>query len=267
MSALASPVTDDAILLRSDDAGVATLTLNRPAARNSLSTELMGLLQDAFDAIAEDPDVRVVVVAASAPGFCAGHDLKELRANHDAAFFQRVFDTCSRMMQSLTRLPQPAIAKIDGVASAAGLQLVATCDLAIASDRSQFATPGVNIGLFCTTPMVALARNVGRKHALELLLTGDAIDAASAARMGLINRAVPAKELDDAVAELAAKIASKSPDTMAMGKRAFYDQIELGVAEAYDYASETMTRNMLARDAGEGIDAFIEKRAPVWRGE
>jgi enoyl-CoA hydratase/carnithine racemase len=226
----------------------------------------MSALQSALDAIAADRAVRVVVLAANGPGFCAGHDLKELRANPGRAFQEATFAQCARLMLSFNRLPQPVIARVHGIATAAGCQLVATCDLAVASETARFATPGVNIGLFCSTPMVALTRNVGRKQAMEMLLTGDMIDAATAKQVGLINRAVPADELDREVTALAAKLASKSTYTLKIGKEAFYRQIERPVADAYDYAARVMTENMLARDAAEGIDAFIEKREPTWRG-
>ena len=255
------------LLLREDTGGVARLTLNRPRQYNALSVGLMAAVQQELDAIRDDPGVKVVVVAAAGAGFCAGHDLKELRANPDRAFYEQTFDACARMMQSIVALPKPVIARVHGIATAAGCQLVATCDLAVAEADARFATPGVNIGLFCSTPMVALSRNVGRKAAMEMLLLGEMVPASRALELGLINRAVPAGELDEAVAAMAAKIIAKSPLTLAIGKEAFYRQIERDLAGAYDFASETMTRNMLARDAEEGIDAFIEKRKPVWRSE
>lgn len=273
MNAVTAPETaeasesSDAILLRNDSGGIATLTLNRPRQYNALSTGLMSEIQAVLDQLREDRSVKVVVLEAAGKGFCAGHDLKEMRAGNGRAYFEAVFKQCSRMMLSITSLPQPVIAKVQGVATAAGCQLVATCDLAVASDTAHFATPGVNIGLFCSTPMVALSRAVSRKTAMEMLLTGEGIDAATAERMGLINRAVPASELDDTVRAYAEKIAGKSPLTLKIGKEAFYRQIEMGLEEAYDYASKVMTTNMLARDAEEGIDAFIEKRDPEWTGE
>jgi len=254
------------LVLRRDDGGVATLTLNRPAQRNALSIDLMTALQAALDAVGADRSVKAVVLAAGGPGFCAGHDLKELRANPERPFYEKTFATCARLMLTLTRLPQPVIARVHGIATAAGCQLVATCDLAVAVEAARFATPGVNIGLFCSTPMVALARNVGRKQAMEMLLTGDMIDAATAKQVGLVNRVVPADRLDAEVDALARKITSKSPYILKIGKEAFYRQIEQPVAEAYDYAARVMTENMLARDAGEGIDAFLEKRKPTWEG-
>jgi len=253
------------VLLREQSDGIATLTLNRPAARNSLSRELMSELAQALDAIAADKSVRVVILAASGAAFCAGHDMKELLANRSAEYYQATFRRSSEIMQAIVGLPQPVIARVQGVATAAGCQLVASCDLAVAADAAKFATPGVNIGLFCSTPMVALGRNVSRKRAMEMLLTGEAIDAPTAADYGLVNRAVPAAELDREVRELAAKIASKSALTVAMGKGAFYRQLDLDLGRAYDYAAEVMARNMLARDAQEGVSAFLEKREPEWR--
>ncbi len=263
--AYASPAADP-VLLRSDEDGVATLTLNRPAARNSLSRELMAALQAQLDAIAGDEAVKVVVLAARGPAFCAGHDLKELRANPGRRSYEAVFSQCSRMLLGIVRLPKPVIARVHATATAAGCQLVASCDLAIAAEDARFATPGVNIGLFCSTPMVALSRNVGRKRAMEMLLTGEAIDAATAAEYGLINRAVPAARLEQEVAELAGKILTKSPLIVATGKEAFYRQLDLDLERAYEYAGQVMVRNMLTHDAEEGIDAFLEKRAPVWEG-
>lgn len=261
----------EAILLRQDADGIATLTLNRPKQYNALSTGLMTEIQAALDAIKDDRSVKVVVLEAAGKGFCAGHDLKEMRAAGNAgdkrAYFEAVFQQCSRMMLSITRLPQPVIAKVQGIATAAGCQLVATCDLAVAAETAQFATPGVNIGLFCSTPMVALSRAVPRKTAMEMLLTGESIDAATAERISLINRAVPAEDLDSVTLEFAQKIAGKSPLTLKIGKEAYYRQIEMDLEQAYSYTSEVMTTNMLARDAEEGIDAFIEKRAPTWTGE
>ena len=262
----ADAIPNAPILLRSDDAKVCTLRLNRPTVRNGLSLALMAALQAELDAIGEDDAVLVVVVAANGPAFCAGHDLKEIRANPDSVFYKRLFADCGRLMTTIVRLPKPVIASVHGPASAAGCQLVASCDLAIAAESAGFATPGVNIGLFCSTPMVALSRNVARKHAMEMLLTGDMIDAHEAARIGLVNRVVADDQLDAAVAGLARKIASKSPLSVAIGKQAFNRQLESGLEEAYAYTSEVMIRNMLARDAEEGIDAFLDKRPPVWLG-
>ncbi|HSK40023.1 MAG TPA: enoyl-CoA hydratase [Arenibaculum sp.] len=253
-------------VLRDDADGVATLTLNRPQARNALSTVLMTELQSSLDAIAADRSVKVVVIAGAGPAFCAGHDLKEMRAHPGRGIYEALFRQCSRLMLTITHLPQPVIARVHGIATAAGCQLVATCDLAVAADTARFATPGVNIGLFCSTPMVALSRAIGRKQAMEMLLTGDMIDAPTAERFGLVNRVVPADALDETVGGLARQIAGKSPLTLKMGKTAFYRQLELGIEDAYAHASEVMTQNMMARDAEEGIDAFLEKRAPSWQG-
>lgn len=256
---------NEPILLRSDADGVCTLTLNRPAARNALSMAMMRELQSALDSIAADPSVRVVVLAAAGPAFCAGHDLRELRANPTTDFYNTMFETCSALMLSITRLPQPVIAKVHAMASAAGCQLAATADLAVASEDAAFATPGVHIGLFCSTPMVPISRKIGRKAMMEMLLTGDPVDAAEAHRAGLINRVVPAEQLDAEVAALAEKIASKSAHTLKVGKEAFYQQLEKDLEDAYAYCGGVMAENMTAADAEEGIDAFLEKRAPVWR--
>ncbi len=265
-AATAAGTEDGPVLLRADADGVATLTLNRPAARNALSTRLMAHLHEQLEEIAEDRSVKVVVIAANGPGFCAGHDLKEMRANPGREAYERLFRQCSRLMLAITTLPKPVIARVHGIATAAGCQLVASCDLAVAAADARFATPGVNIGLFCSTPMVALSRAVGRKAAMEMLLTGDMVPAEEAQRLGLVNRVVPPAELERETGALARQIAGKSPLVLAIGKEAFYRQAEMGLKEAYDYASEVMTRNMLARDAEEGIDAFIEKRRPQWTG-
>jgi enoyl-CoA hydratase/carnithine racemase len=254
------------VLLRRDADGVAWLTLSRPASRNALSIALMQTLDAALTSIADDPTVRVVVIGGAGPVFCSGHDLRELRAHPDVDSYSSVFALCSTLMQRIVGLPKPVIARVHGVASAAGCQLVASCDLAVAADTARFATPGVNIGLFCSTPMVALSRAVGRKAALEMLLTGEMIDAARARDLGLVNRVVPEAALDAAVAALAEELAGKSPLTVAIGKAAFYRQAELPLVDAYAYASDVMVRNMLARDAAEGIDAFLDKRPPVWSG-
>jgi len=267
--AAARAVSAEKILLRDTIGPIALLTLNRPAARNSLSEALLIALADAFAAIAADKAVRVVLLAANGPAFCAGHDLKELSARRsDAdggrAYFANIMTTCSALMQRMVALPQPVIAVVHGTATAAGCQLVASCDLAIASSTAKFATPGVDIGLFCSTPMVALSRNVARKHAMEMLLTGEMIAAEDALRIGLVNRVVaPGAEREEALA-LARKIAAKSSHTLKIGKQAFYRQLELPLAEAYRYTSQVMTENMMARDAEEGICAFIEKRPPKW---
>lgn len=254
------------ILLRRDEDGIATLTLNRPAARNALSVALMTELEVALAAIAADRSVRVVVLAANGPAFCAGHDLKEMRGLATRDEVAAVFDLCSRVMTAVVRLPQPVIARVHAMATAAGCQLVASCDLAYASTAARFATPGVNIGLFCSTPMVALSRAVGRKPAMEMLLSGLPVDAAAAERWGLVNRAVAPEALEAEVEAMARLIASKSPHTLKVGKEAFYRQMEMGLDDAYRHASRVMTENMLAMDAAEGIDAFLEKRPPVWRG-
>jgi enoyl-CoA hydratase/carnithine racemase len=254
------------ILLRDDRDGIATLTLNRPAARNALSMGLMEALDTQLADIAEDASVKVVILAANGPAFCAGHDLREIRATPTRAAYEAVFALCSRLMQRIVHLPKPVIARVHGVATAAGCQLVASADLAVAADTARFATPGVDIGLFCSTPMVALTRAIGRKPAMEMLLTGDMVPAERARELGLINRVVPEAALAEATLALARQIAAKSPLTVAMGKAAFYRQAELDLAAAYDYTAEVMTRNMLAHDATEGIDAFLAKRQPQWTG-
>ena len=258
--------TADPILLRQDADGVATLTMNRPAARNALSVGLMAEMKREIDAIAEDDAIRVVVIAANGPAFCAGHDLREMRGNPGREQYQALFTQCSELMLAIIGLAKPVIARVQAMATAAGCQLVASCDLAIAAKEAKFATPGVNIGLFCSTPMVALARNIGRKQAMEMLLTGEAIDAGRAEQYGLINRSVESLALDDEIAGLTETIKGKSPITIAIGKEAFYRQLDMDLPEAYAYVSEVMTRNMLTRDAGEGIDAFLEKRPPEWEG-
>ena len=257
------------VLLHEALGDVAVLTLNRPDARNSLSEALIAALTESLADIAADSRVRVVVLAANGPAFSAGHDMKEMTARRSdpdrgRAYFKQLMDACSGMMQAIVRLPKPVIACVQGAASAAGCQLVASCDLAVASSAAKFATPGVNIGLFCSTPMVALSRNVARKHAMEMLLTGDLINAEEARRIGLVNRVVPAGTEREAALALARQIASKSALTVKIGKEAFYHQLEMPLAEAYRYASDVMVENMLARDAAEGIGAFIEKRTPTW---
>jgi enoyl-CoA hydratase/carnithine racemase len=257
------------ILLRETVGNIGVLTLNRPAARNSLSEGLIGELHAALDDIAQDNAVRAVVIAANGSVFSAGHDLKELtarRADADRgrAYFAHMMTICSAMMQAVVRLPKPVIAAVQGVATAAGCQLVASCDLAIASDHATFATPGVDIGLFCSTPMVALSRNVTRKQAMEMLLTGEPISAERAREIGLVNRMVPAGTERDAAIALAQQVARKSAHTIKLGKEAFYRQAEMNLADAYRFAAEVMTENMMARDAEEGIGAFIAKREPKW---
>ena len=259
-------------LLRRDEGGIAHLVLDRPAARNALSESLIAALTEALDRIASDRSVRAVVLSGPGPVFCAGHDLKEMTArrkdgDRGRAYFTDVLARCSAMMQRIVRLPQPVIAAVEGIATAAGCQLVASCDLAVAGAAARFCTPGVNIGLFCSTPMVALSRNLSRKHAMEMLLLGEMLPADAAARMGLVNRVVPAGEALAEATALAALIASKSDLTVRIGKKAFYEQAEMPLADAYDHASRVMAENMLARDAEEGIGAVLEKRRPVWTGE
>ena len=253
-----------AVLIEECSEGVLRLMFNRPEARNALSIGLMTTLLDALGRSAKDPAIRVVVIAGAGPAFCAGHDLRELRADPKREIYEHVFALCSELMLTIVRLPKPVIAEVHGVATAAGCQLVATCDLAIAAEEARFATPGVNIGLFCSTPMVALSRAVGHKPAMEMLLTGELIDAVTARGLGLVNRVVPRADLREAVDGLARQIADKSALTVKIGKEAFYRQTELDLTSAYRYAAEVMTINMLAEDAGEGIDAFLAKRAPVW---
>jgi len=253
------------VLLEAREHGVLRLTMNRPQARNALSVALMDALIEALGRAAKDAEARVVVITGAGPAFCAGHDLREIRADRRRETYERLFAQCSELMLAIVRLPKPVIAEVHGVATAAGCQLVATCDLAVAAEDARFATPGVNIGLFCSTPMVALSRAVGRKAAMEMLLTGELISAARAREIGLVNRVVPSDGLRAAVDALAGEIAGKSALTVAIGKEAFYRQAELDLADAYRFASEVMTTNMLAADAGEGIDAFLAKRPPVWQ--
>jgi enoyl-CoA hydratase/carnithine racemase len=265
-----APTSQPPILLREQVGNVAVLTLNRPDARNSLSEGLIAALTAALGDIHDDKAVRAVVIAANGKAFSAGHDMKELTARRsDAdrgrAYFAEIMTACSTMMQAIVHLPKPVVAAVQGIATAAGCQLVASCDLAIASEAASFATPGVDIGLFCSTPMVALSRNVPRKQAMEMLLTGEPISAATARDIGLVNRVVPAGKERDAAIALAQKVALKSAYTVKVGKEAFYRQIDMSLAEAYRYASEVMTENMMARDAEEGIGAFIEKREPKWQ--
>jgi enoyl-CoA hydratase/carnithine racemase len=266
-----APAAAPDILLRATADGITTLTLNRPEARNCLSEAMFDNLQAALDELADDKATRVIVLAANGPVFCSGHDLKEMtarRADADGgrAFFTMIMDKCARMMTSVVRSPKPVIARVHGTATAAGCQLVASCDLAVAAKTAQFATPGVHIGLFCSTPMVALSRAVPRKQAMEMLLTGEAIDAQTALRLGLVNRLAPTPQVMEEALDLAVEIVAKSPLTLKIGKQAFHQQAELGLAEAYDYASQVMTENMMALDAQEGIDAFLQKRKPEWKG-
>jgi enoyl-CoA hydratase/carnithine racemase len=257
------------IVLREHSGGITLLTLNRPDLRNSLSEAMLSALGEAFVAIAQDANVRAVVIASNGPVFCAGHDLKELTAHRNdtdrgRAYFAHMMETCGALMQSIVRLPQPVIAAVQGVATAAGCQLVASCDLAVASSLAGFCTPGVDIGLFCTTPMVALTRNVARKHAMDMLLTGETVSAEHAARIGLVNRVVsPGTEREHAI-KLARQIAAKSAMAVRLGKEAFYRQADMSLNDAYRFASQVMVENMLRYDAAEGIGAFLEKRPPVW---
>lgn len=268
-SARAHAVATEPVLLREDVDGIAVLTLNRPKTRNTLSEAMLAALGDGLTAIAKDRAVRAVVLTAKGPGFSGGHDLKELTARRSdpdggRAYFRHIMLTCSAMMTQIVHLPQPVIAAVQGTATAAGCQLVASCDLAVTSAEAKFGVSGINAGLFCSTPMVALSRNVARKHAMEMLLTGDLISAQDAFRIGLVNRIVePGRELDAALA-LARKIAGKSSHVVKIGKQAFYRQLEMGLDDAYRFTADVMVENMLARDAEEGISAFVEKRPPKW---
>lgn len=249
-----------------DNRGVVTLTLNNAKKFNALSVALLSALQKELDAIAEDQTIRVVVIAAEGKAFCAGHNLKEMRAHSDRAFHQALFNQCSQMMLTLNRMPQVVIAKVQGIATAAGCQLVASCDLAVASSTAKFATSGINVGLFCSTPAVAVSRNLSPKQAFEMLITGEFIDAETAAAQGLINRVAAPEELDNTLQILIDAIISKSPVATATGKQMFYNQLGMSLPDAYDYASQVMVENMMADDVAEGIDAFIEKRQAVWIG-
>jgi enoyl-CoA hydratase/carnithine racemase len=254
----------EALVLQQRRDGTVFLTLNRPAQYNALSEEMLAALHAAMDALAADSSVRVVVLGGAGRAFCAGHDLKQMKANPRLEYYRRLFDDCSRLMMRIQTLPQPVIARVHGIATAAGCQLVAMCDLAIAAADARFAVSGVNVGLFCATPSVALSRNVGRKAAFEMLVTGEFIDAAAAVQRGLINRCVPADRLDEEIGSLAAAIAGKPPSVIAAGKKLFYQQIELGVESAYQAAGQVMACNMIDSAAQEGVSAFIEKRAPNW---
>ncbi|MCY4395794.1 MAG: enoyl-CoA hydratase [Rhodospirillaceae bacterium] len=247
------------------DTGVLTLTLNRPQVFNALSEDLLDALKSALEAAAKDSAVRVVVIRAAGRAFCAGHDLKEMRAQPDRAYYSELFDRCSAMMQMIAAMPQPVIAQVHGIAAAAGCQLVAACDLAVAGDSAVFATNGIDNGLFCSTPSVALSRAVARKHAFEMLFTGDFISAGRAAEIGLVNRTAPDNRLDEATRDLADRIAAQSTVTTRSGKNMFYRQLGLELEDAYDFAARNMACDMMSEDAAEGIDAFLEKRAPVWR--
>ena len=262
-------MTDEAALLLRDDRadGVTVLTLNRPAQFNSLSLALLGELQLALDTIATTPAIRVVDIAGAGKAFCAGHDLREMRGTPEKAFMQKLFKAMARVCTTLQRLPQPVIARIHGVATAAGCQLVASCDLAVAAQAVRFGVNGIDVGLFCSTPAVALSRAVPRKSAFEMLVTGDFITAPEAQRLGLINRAVAAGKLEAETMALAQKIAAKLPAAIAMGKRSFYEQLGHDTADAYEAAADTMVANMMLSDTDEGINAFLEKRRPAWAGD
>jgi enoyl-CoA hydratase/carnithine racemase len=269
LSATAAGIIPDGPVLRRETEAVAWLILNRPASRNSLSEELLTALIDALAAFGRDTSVRAVVIAAEGPAFCSGHDLRELTARRTdpdggRGFFTRIWRLCSTLMMAIVELPQPVIACVHGAASAAGCQLVASCDLAVAGVDATFATPGVNIGLFCSTPMVALSRNVAPKHAMEMLLTGDAMSAADAQRIGLVNRVVPAGQERAEAMRLAQRVASKSAQAIRLGKQAFHTQLAMGLADAYDHASRVMVENLLDADAKEGIGAFLATRPPQW---
>ena len=258
----AVPQAEQPVLLREDRDGIATLTMNRPQQMNLLTGEMLAALQAAFDAIAKDPRVRVVVLAAAGKGFCAGHDLKEIRALREQPKIAQLFTNCSRMMTTIPGLPQPVIARVQGAAAAAGCQLVAQCDLAVASDGAKFVTSGVSWGFFCSTPGVAVGRNLLRKHALEMLLTGDVVGPQQALQWGLVNKVVPAAELDAATWALAAKLAAKPPATVAAGKRAFYQQMDMSLEKAYELAGKVIAASFAHEEGREGMDAFIEKRPP-----
>jgi enoyl-CoA hydratase/carnithine racemase len=253
------------VLLREDRDGIATLTLNRPAQMNLLTGEMLTALQEAFDSIQKDKDIRVVILAAAGKGFCAGHDLKEIRALGEQPKIAALFAQCSRMMMSIARLPKPVIARVQGAAAAAGAQLVAQCDLAVAADTAKFVTSGVSWGFFCSTPGVSIGRNLQRKHAMEMLLTGEPISAQRALEWGLVNRVVAAADLDQEVSSLARLIASKPPATVAAGKRAFYQQMDMDLAHAYELAGQVISSDFAHPEGKEGMSAFIEKRPPNWK--
>ncbi len=267
MSTVSKALSNEPVLVREDGDAVCTLTLNRPADYNALSEALLDELLAAFESVGEDLSIRVLVIAARGKAFCAGHDLKEMRANPNRGYYENLFKKCGRMMMSMIRLPQPVITRVHGLATAAGCQLVANSDLAVASTEASFGTSGINVGLFCMTPGVAVARNVNRKQSFEMLFTGDIVPAERAEEVGLVNKVVPPAALDAAIAAYTQSIIDKSQVAVAAGKRAFYRQLEMGLEAAYDYAAEEMALNMMFHDAGEGIDAFIAKRTPVWRHE
>jgi enoyl-CoA hydratase/carnithine racemase len=266
MSASADEVVDQSMLLRENSGGVTTLTLNRPAQYNALSGQMLTELQTALDDIKQDDTVRVVIIAASGKAFCPGHDLKELRSSEQREFHQALFDQSGKVMLTINRMQQPVIARVNGIATAAGCQLVANCDLAVAAEDARFAVSGINLGLFCSTPTVPLSRNIGRKQALHMLLTGDFISAQTAQQYGLVNEVVPAAELEQATITLAQKIVAKPAQSIKLGKDMFYRQLSMNLSDAYAYAGERMTCNMDSYDAREGMDAFIQKRKPEWKG-
>ena len=258
--------SNESLVIRENAGSVVTLTLNSPKQFNALSVELLAAMQAQLDNIAQDISIQVLVIAANGKAFCAGHNLKEMRANPDEAFQRALFEQCSQMMLTINRMPQVVIAKVEGIATAAGCQLVAACDLAVASDNTKFATSGINVGLFCSTPAVAVSRNLSRKQAFEMLITGEFIDAHTALQQGLINRVASAEQLDQTLQSLIEAITAKSSVAVRTGKNMFYKQLDMELAEAYEYAAEVMTCNMMADDVSEGIDAFIEKRPAVWTG-
>ena len=260
----ARAVTEPYVLNERNARGVVTLTLNRPQQFNALSEEMMGALQTELDAVARDDAARVVVIAARGKAFCPGHDLKQMKANPSVDYYRALFAQCAKLMLTIQRMPQPVIARVHGIATAAGCQLVAMCDLAVAASDARFAVSGINVGLFCSTPGVALSRNVGRKEAFEMLVTGDFIDAATAQARGLVNRVVPADQLDAEVEKLVASIVAKPGGAIAMGKELFYRQLEAGIEAAYQMAGQTMACNMIDEAAQEGVQAFMEKRKPSW---
>ncbi len=257
---------DEPILLRADDPGVATLTLNRPGQYNSLSDEMIDALQRELEDIAADESIQVVILAGNGRGFCAGHDLKEMQPPQEEARYLDLFQRCNRMMMTINQIPQVVIARVQGIATAAGCQLVASCDLAVAAESARFATSGINVGLFCSTPAVPVSRNLPRKKAFELLITGEFIDASTAFEWGLINRVAPDDKLDTVLGELVGAITSKSPVAVRTGKQMFYRQLEIDTGAAYQYAAGIIAGNMMAEDVHEGIQAFTQKRAPVWKG-
>jgi len=259
---MSAVLKSEEILLREESAGICTLTMNRPAQMNLLTSEMLTALQSAFEGISKNKRVRVVILAAAGKGFCAGHDLKEIRALKEPPKIEQLFTQCSRMMQTITALPQPVIARVQGAAAAAGCQLVAQCDLAVASEAAKFTTPGVTWGFFCSTPGVAVGRNISRKRAMEMLLTGDLVDAHKALEWGLVNRVVPVSSLEEETEKLARQIADKPPATTAAGKRAFYQQMDLGIEKAYELASQVISASFAGAEGREGMDAFIDKKPP-----